>query len=138
MKKLLFLFLFTFGAVAFAQNSAQGPVKYLKITQKKCLKKSGYQIVLKDIVNDSRCPDGVTCIWAGEASAVVSVYKDSKLVEDNTMVFSMKSMEANKQWFAKYLPVKQRKIQNMTVVPYPKKDEKIDKKDYCIKIGYSK
>ena len=138
MKKSLLLFLILFNTLTFAQNTPKENIKYVKFTQKKCLKKSGYQIVLKELVSDSRCPVGVTCVWAGEASAIVSVYKDSKLVEDNTMVFSMKNIEENKKWFSKYLPEKQRKIKSISVFPYPKQGVVIDKKDYYIKIGYIK
>jgi hypothetical protein len=138
MKKSVLLFLILFNTLAFAQSTPKENIKYVKITQNKCLKKSGYQIVLKEIASDSRCPEGVTCVWAGEVSAIVSVYKDSKLVEDNTMVFSMKNIEENKQWLSKYLPVKQRKIKNVGVFPYPKQGVVVDKKDYYIKIGYIK
>lgn len=138
MKKLLLLFLIIFNSLAFAQNMPKESIKYVKITQKKCLKKSGYQIVLKELVSDSRCPEGLACVWAGEASVIVSVYKDSKLVEDNTIVFSMKNIEENKQWFSKYLPVKQRKIKTVGVFPYPKQGVVVNKKDYYIKIGYIK
>lgn len=138
MKKSLLLLLILFNTMAFAQNTPKKNIKYVKITQKKCLKKSGYQIVLKEVVSDSRCPEGVTCIWAGEASVIVSVYKDSKLVEDNTIVFSMKNIEENKKWFSKYLPEKQRKIKTIGVFPYPKQGVFVNKKDYYIKIGYIK
>jgi hypothetical protein len=80
----------------------------------------------------------VTCIWAVEVSAVVSVYKDSKLVEDHTMVFSMKNEQENKQWFAKYLPEKQKNIKRISVFPYPKEGVKINPKNYYVKIGYIK
>ncbi|MET0760425.1 MAG: hypothetical protein ABWZ56_08385, partial [Flavobacterium sp.] len=96
MKKSLLLFLLILGTVTFAQNTENETVKYVKITQKKCLKKKGFNLVLAAVVSDSRCPEGVTCVWAGEASVTVSVYKDSKLVEDHTMVFSMKNEEENK------------------------------------------
>jgi hypothetical protein len=138
MKKSLLLFLILFNTLTFAQNTPKENIKYAKISQKMCLKKSGYQIVLKEVVSDSRCPVGVTCVWAGEASAIVSVYKDSKLVEDNTMVFSMKNIEENKKWFSKYLPEKQRKIKSISVFPYPKQGVVVDKKDYYVKIGYIK
>ena len=103
-----------------------------------CPNQKGFQLVLKAIVSDSRCPEGVTCIWAGEVSAVVSVYKDSKLIEDTTLVFSMKNEEDNKKWFSKYLPEKQKNIKNIGVVPYPKEGSKINPKDYYLKIGYLK
>lgn len=95
-------------------------------------------MVLKAIATDSRCPEGVTCIWAGEAIAVVSVYKDSKLIEEATLVFSMKNEEDNKMWFSKYLPEKQKKIKSISVVPYPKGGSKINPEEYYFKIGFLK
>jgi hypothetical protein len=47
----------------------------------------GFTLVLKEVVSDSRCPEGLNCIWAGEVTVVLSVYKDSKLVEDITPWF---------------------------------------------------
>lgn len=138
MKKYLLLFLLMLGTITFAQNTKTENVQSLKITQKKCLKKKGFNLVLKELVSDSRCPEGVTCIWAGEASVVVSVYKDSKLVEDHTMVFSMKKEEENKQWFSKYLPEKQKNIKNFSVFPYPKEGVQVNPKNYYVKIGYVK
>jgi hypothetical protein len=125
-------------SVALAQSPESQKVKYTTIKQKVCTNQKGFQLVLKAIVADSRCLEGVTCIWAGEVSAVVSVYKDSKLIEDTTLVFSMKNEEDNKKWFSKYLPEKQKKIKNICVVPYPKEGSKINPEDYYLKIGYLK
>ncbi|MFV5683829.1 hypothetical protein ACM55I_00105 [Flavobacterium sp. GB2R13] len=138
MKNSLLAFLLIFCISVFAQNTKKENIKYVKITQKICLKKTGYQLVLKAIISDSRCPEGVTCVWAGEASAVISVYKDSELVEDKTIIFSVKNEEKNKEWFAKYLPEKQREIKKSSVFPYPKQGVTVAKKDYYIKIGYLK
>jgi hypothetical protein len=138
MKKSLLIFVLVFCVSVFAQSTQKGNIKYVKISPKRCLKKTGYQMVLKEIISDSRCPEGVTCVWAGEATAVVSLYKDSKLMEDKTIVFSLKNEQENKQWFAVYLPEKQRKIKNISVFPYPKQGVTASKKDYYIKIGYSK
>lgn len=135
MKNSLFAFLLFFTVSIFAQKEN---LKYVKITQKICLKKTGYQLVLKDVVSDSRCPEGVVCVWAGEVSVVVSVYKDSKIVADKTIVFSEKNKEENKQWFAQYLPEKQKSIKNFSVLPYPKQNTEIHKKDYYVKIVFIK
>lgn len=136
-KSLLFLFMMI-SSVALAQSPESQKVKYTTIKQKVCPNQKGFQLVLKAIVSDSRCPEGVTCIWGGEVSAVVSVYKDSKWIEDTTLVFSMKNEEDNKKWFSKYLPEKQKKIKNIGVVPYPKEGSKIDPEEYYLKIGYLK
>jgi hypothetical protein len=125
-------------SVALAQSPESQKVKYTTIKQKVCPNQKGFQLVLKVVVSDSRCPEGVTCIWAGEVSAVVSVYKDSKLIEDTTLVFSMKNEEDNKKWFSKYLPEKQKKIKSISVVPYQKEGSKINPEEYFLKIGYLK
>jgi hypothetical protein len=138
MKKSLLLFFLIFGSITFAQNIKTKNVQSLKITQKKCLKKKGFNLVLKEVVSDSRCPEGMNCVWAGEASAIISVYKDSKLVEDHMMVFSMKNEEENKEWISKYLPEKQKNIKSFSVLPYPKEGVKINPKNYYVKIGYIK
>ena len=138
MKKSLLIFLLVFCVSVFAQSTQKENIKYVKISPKRCLKKTGYQLVLKEIISDSRCPQGVTCVWAGEASGVISVYKDLKLMEDKTIVFSLKNEEVNKQWFAVYLPEKQKKIKSIGIFPYPKQNVTVAKKDYYIKIGYSK
>jgi len=136
-KSILFLFMII-NSVVLAQSPKSQKVKYTTIKQKVCANQKGFQLVLKAVVSDSRCPEGVTCIWAGEVSAVVSVYKNSKLIEDTTLVFSMKNEEDNKKWFSKYLPEKQKKIKSIGVVPYPKEGSKIDPEDYYFKIGYLK
>lgn len=138
MKKVLLLSFLLLCTISFAQSPTVEKVASAKVTQKKCLKKKGYTLVLKEVVSDSRCPDGLNCIWAGEATAIISVYKDSKLVEDNTMVFSMKNQEENKLWFCKYLPENQKNLKSVQLLPYPNKDTPINKKKYYIKIGYLK
>lgn len=136
-KSLLFLFMMI-SSVALAQSPKSQKVKYVTIKQKVCPNQKGFQLVLKAVVSDSRCPEGVTCIWAGEVSAVVSVHKDSKWIEDKTLVFSMKNEEDNKKWFATYLSEKQKKIKSIRVLPYPKEGIKINPGDYYLKIGYLK
>ena len=73
MKKLLTLALLFFSFSFYAQNE-------IKVTSKKCLPKKGYHVRLKSCFDDSRCPEGVNCIWAGEVSIVVEVYKDLSLI----------------------------------------------------------
>ena len=138
MKNVLLFSLLLFYTFSFSQSTTAERVSIVKVTQKKCLKKKGFTLVLKEVVSDSRCPDGLNCIWAGEATAIISVYKDSKLVEDNTMVFSMKNQEENKLWFCKYLPDNQKNLKSVQVMPYPNKDTPIDKKKYFVKVSYLK
>jgi len=136
MKNGLLTFLLIFSVCVFAQNTEKDNIKYVKITQKKCVKKKGYHLVLKEVLSDSRCPEGVTCIWAGEAKVVVSLYQNRKLIEDKTITFSTVHNQENMDWFSNYLPINQKKIKKMGVLPYPKDGSQINPKDYYIKIGY--
>ncbi|WP_426094157.1 hypothetical protein [Flavobacterium sp. DSR2-3-3] len=138
MKKLVLFLFMIISSLVLAQSQKSQKVKYVTIKQKVCPNQKGFQLVLKAISNDSRCPEGVTCIWAGEVTAVVSVYKDSKLIEDSTLVFSMKNEEDNKKWLASYLSDKQKKIKSISVLPYPKEGSKINPEEYYLKIGYLK
>lgn len=123
---------------ALAQSPKAQKVKYISIKQKGYLHQRGFQLILKTIITDSRCPEGVTCIWAGEVTAVVSVYKDSKWIEDRTLVFSLKNEEDNKKWFAGYMSKKHRNIKSIVVLPYPKEISKINPEKYYLKIGVLK
>ena len=76
MKKVFIVLLTVISSFAFAQKKATQ--EYSKVKQNSCINGKGYQLVLKEVLADSRCPEGVTCVWAGEVSAVISVYKDSE------------------------------------------------------------
>jgi hypothetical protein len=138
MKKIILLFLFFFGILSFAQNTEKGRMQYLKITQKECAKKKGYQLVLKKVLSDSRCPEGVTCVWAGETKVVISVYKDGKLIEDKAITNPTGQNQEDQSWFSNYLPSNKRNIKSISVFPYPKEGRVIKPKDYYIKFGYVK
>ena len=126
MKKLiLLLFIFT-SLQIFSQTE-------YKITSKKRVPLKGNHLKLKSIVNDSRCPENVTCVWAGEVSVVVEVYIDKKLVEEKTIVFNSKNNEENKNWFQKYYCDK---IKSISVSPYPKDGVVVDFKKKFIKIKF--
>ena len=121
MKKL-FLFLTILCSVAFYAQTE------LKITSKKCIPKKGYHIKLKSVFNDSRCPEGTNCVWAGEVSVVVEVYDDKKIVEEKTLTLNTKNRIENTQWFSKYFS---KKIKSIAVFPYPKEGVIVkDKKKY--------
>jgi hypothetical protein len=53
----------------------------IKITTKKCIPKKGYYLQLKNVWDDSRCPEGVNCVWAGEVSVSIKVYNEKKFIE---------------------------------------------------------
>ena len=127
MKKLLLLSIFFFSFSLFSQNSE-------KITTKKCIPKKGLHLKLKSVFNDSRCPQGVDCIWVGEVSVVVEIYKDKKLVEEKTLIFNSKNREQNNKWFESYFA---KKIKMVSVMPIRKDGEQVKPKKYFINVVFS-
>jgi hypothetical protein len=131
MKNIFFFFLLIFSISVFAQESKQKPIK---ITQKNCLAKKGYSFRLKEVISDSRCPQGVQCIWAGEVQMVILVYKDKKIVEETKLTVSPNNNEEAINFFAKYYT--KNKIKSIYVFPFPIKDKVLDKKTYHLEISF--
>lgn len=55
------------------QQASQTGMVYLKEGEKKFLKEYEMNITFKKMAEDSRCPEGVNCIWAGVATAEIEV-----------------------------------------------------------------
>lgn len=136
MKNMLFAVILLFSFSLSAQDIQD--ISYLKVKQNSCIKRNGPSIILNSASSDSRCPEGVTCIWAGEIKVVVSVYQDKKFITEKILTISGKNNLENIAWFAQYLPLDKRNVKSISVVPYPKKGLKIKPNDYYIRLGYIK
>lgn len=124
MKRILTLFLLLSSISFYAQSE-------IKITPKKCLSKKGFCLRLKTVYDDSRCPEGVNCVWAGEVSVTIEVYNNKKFIEEKSMVFNAKNREENLKWFEKFYS---KKIKSLGVFPYPKDGVKMQPKKKFVKI----
>ncbi|MGO4817244.1 hypothetical protein [Flavobacterium sp. W22_SRS_FP1] len=136
MKNIFFAGILLFSFSLFAQGIQD--IIYLKVKQNSCIKKKGNSLVLKETLLDSRCPVGVSCIWAGEIKVLVALYLDKKFITEETLTISGNTTKENIAWFAQYLPVDKRNLKSINVLPYPKEGVKIKAKDYYISIGYIK
>ena len=133
MKNIFFFLLLIFSISVFGQTSQQTK-KSIKITQKNFLAKKGYSLRLKEVTSDSRCPEGLYCIWAGEVQIVVLVYKGKKIVEETKITVSPNNNEQAINFFAKYYT--KNKIKSVYVFPTPIKDKVLDKKAYHLQINF--
>jgi hypothetical protein len=136
MKKAIFFLLltfFVFSAHAQKHKKAKKLVDFT-ITQSKNIKAKGTQLVLKQIISDARCPEGVNCVWSGEAQVLLSVYQNRKWKDEEILTFSSKKTEENKIWLSNTLDIPVAKIKSIRLVPYPKDSTKIDPKSYSIKV----
>ncbi len=132
MKNTILLLILLFSISIFSQK-AENPLKFVKFTQK-TIKKRGTQLVLKKVVNDSRCPEGVNCIWAGEIEIEIAIYKNRKLISTENILISPKLQSENIAWFSKYYP--KLNIKEINVLPYPKNEVVVNPKDYFVKVYF--
>lgn len=127
---IFFLVLFHYGMLI----TQEIPVKYNIYSATLC---SGDQLYFgnkavkfKEVISDSRCPEGVTCIWAGEIKVLVEFYEDGKFKGDKIITGTNISI-------AEFFNVKDLEISGMVVSPYPKVNEKISPGEYSLKLQVS-
>jgi len=96
----------------------------IKFGESITLEKGKLRIKFKSLVGDSRCPQGVVCVWAGNAEILLEVSKNE--IALNT------ALDPKEQVVGDY------NIQLRDVIPHPKAGEELKPEDYSIKIIVSK
>jgi hypothetical protein len=127
-KSILFLFLVAFVACKSVKENSNE----ITITSKKEIVVNDYTIVIDKIISDSRCPQGVNCVWAGELVMEVSVWQNKALNETIQLTFSPKTRDENLAWFEKYIP-QNKKLKSYIVSP-TKTENQIELKEYKIQL----
>ncbi|NJM79980.1 MAG: hypothetical protein HC854_10800 [Flavobacterium sp.] len=92
-----------------------------------------YQIKLLKVIADSRCPEGVNCVWEGQVEMSVGVYKGNELLEEKQLVVNSRTVEENATWASQY---SKKTITFIGVLPARVKDTPIYESDYKLLIKY--
>ncbi|MCL9809633.1 hypothetical protein [Flavobacterium luminosum] len=128
MKKLTSLLIASYILIGCATTQNQN------IINQKLDSKQNKEIVLIKVLNDSRCPEGVQCIWAGEITFEVAAYENRNLVEQIQLTLSPNKEAAAINWFNKHLPQQKAQITKVSILPYPKKEKNIEPTEYYIQL----
>jgi hypothetical protein len=86
------------------------------------------EIKFLEVINDSRCPTGVSCPWEGEVDCMVRVTFQNN---SNDLVLTRRGSQAGSTYFIDY------KI-DFNVSPYPQANKTIDKSDYRLQLTVTK
>jgi hypothetical protein len=91
---------------------------------------AGENISIKfvDVISDSRCPQGVTCIWAGEASCMIEITGSDATF---SKVLVQSGSDINQADFQQYRIT-------FNLMPYPQSGKNTAKKDYYLQLSVSK
>ena len=87
MKNSVYALLMLFSVIAFGQeDSAETPKIAIKIPLGETVVIKGIAVKFVEVLEDSRCPTGVTCIWAGRTVVKVEVGSNGNKRE-KTLIF---------------------------------------------------
>lgn len=90
MKPALLIFTLLLSITLFAQEDKPIEVPQIAVKVKLAEKTDfdGVSIVLKEVLEDSRCPKNVECVWAGQAKIRVGILTDDGEEIEKTITFS--------------------------------------------------
>jgi hypothetical protein len=132
MKNLVVLFVLVLSISCASQKEDSTEIKQVethKLSEE-------YSFKIKEIISDSRCPEGVSCIWAGEVELILSIYKEGSFYKDEALIISFKNFPENKLLLEKYTLNK--KIKSIEVLPIKKQGIEIALEEYALKIIFEK
>lgn len=93
----------------------------LRLGRQAIVKEAGLKVTFVELVEDSRCPEGVDCIWAGNGKIKLTVRKGNR----KSVTFELNTMTAPKNFtYQNY------EISLVNLAPYPKINVETKKQDY--------
>jgi hypothetical protein len=127
---VLLLFLAGCGGGAEEVKANLGQEFSLSVGQAASIQDEDLQLKLLEVVNDSRCPSDVTCIWQGQASYIIEItYLES--LNKVTLIQPGLTEEFSRIDFKDY-------VIEFNLTPYPQAGKEIKKKDYRLQLVVTK
>ncbi len=101
----------------------------LKINEQTTDETSGITVKFVELVEDSRCPEGVNCIWAGNAKVKISVSKNGA---------NGQTIELNTNLQPRSVVYEGLTITLSDVTPHPKNNIKINRSEIAATLNITK
>ena len=88
MKKAIWLFAFLFYGIIFSQEGdpIDVPKIVVKIPLGETVRLDDVAITFVKVIEDSRCPKNVTCIWQGRIIVQVAVKREGELIQNKELL----------------------------------------------------
>ncbi|OAB80136.1 hypothetical protein [Cochleicola gelatinilyticus] len=132
MKKTLFILAIICSTFVYGQKET--PVEVPKIAMKvpfgESITINETTITFKKVLEDSRCPKEVNCIWAGRIKILVEVSKDGTTAETKELIFGQtRPGESESKQIA---TLNGKTYVGMNVTPYPQEEGISDPSKYAL------
>lgn len=132
MKTSLLALIILFSSFVFGQEKTpETPKIGIKVPKGETVVLKGVSIKFLDVVEDSRCPEGVNCIWAGRAIVRAEVTSNGKL-EEKTLIFG--EVKAGEEKNTNLYSSAHFSINGLTLNPYPTSEVSGKNKEYTLLI----
>lgn len=92
---------------------------------------------IEKILSDSRCPEGVQCVRAGEVVLSLAVFKGNVKTEETELTIDYKNFEKNKAFFESKIPLKNKTISTILITPTKVAGQAIETNEYQLKILFT-
>lgn len=106
-------------------------------TQEKVQTKKHTFLKIEKILSDSRCPEGVNCIRAGEVKLLLQINTEEDVIIV-PMTIDYKNYEANKKLLEQHIQLDQETITGIQIHPNVKDGERNPSDSYYLKILLAK
>ncbi len=133
MKQLFLLLFLTSTPLLVAQESlkASPPVIVAKIPFGKTVQFEDISITFSKVIEDSRCPSDVTCVWAGQAKVLVAIITKGESIEKELIFHG--TATGNEKENTMFL-IDNKKYIAYLLSPYPKTTQSINQRDYFLNV----
>ncbi|WP_459210455.1 hypothetical protein [Aquimarina rhabdastrellae] len=135
MKTFCYLLLFLCSLSLYAQEqnpAAKPPVIVTKLPMQTSFEIGKHQIKLLEVIEDSRCPKKVNCVWAGQAKVKIAIYKKEELLKELILTFGAQGIHPKNE--KSILKDDTQEILAYNINPYPISGQQIDPDSYTLEL----
>lgn len=133
--KNIFFALFTILVISCSSTKFDENLLIISPTEK-CLVTKDLSFKIEKILSDSRCPEGVQCVWAGEVNLLLGVYENDLKTEEVELKINHQKLTENKSFFESKIPLENKKIEAIQILPNRVDGVKIEEKEYQLKLVF--
>lgn len=126
---LPFLFILTSAALAPPQDVTLGQEFDVRVGRWVTVEGERLRVTFDRVAEDSRCPEGVNCIWAGNAKVVLRLSKGRRRASALTLNTGAEPKEASYRGY---------EVRLVKLEPYPKEKRPVRRRDYVATLVVSK
>ena len=137
MRNALFLFFVCTSVIAISQKSTtKSPKIVSKINLGETIIIENHQVTFAKVLEDSRCPKGVTCIWAGRARVqlFVGLEEEDSLIKE--LIFGQVKQGESKD--LTLFTSEGNSVMGYALEPYPSSGDSGSEKEYQLFLSIEK